>query len=136
MPGDERVTVLLVEDNQQHAHLVRAYVSKSNDTPFHVMHADSVAQALPYLRAGAVDIVLLDLGLPDSAGLETYRTVRAHAGRVPIVIMSGTDDEDLAVQAVREGAQDYLRKGDLSREDLLHALRFAIARHRHETHPL
>lgn len=128
-------TVLLVEDNQDHAHLVRAYVSASKEAPFQVVHASSVTEALPGLRAGTADIVLLDLTLPDSAGLETYRTVRAYAGQVPIVIMSGIDDEDLAVQAVREGAQDYLRKGDLSREDLLHALRFAIERHRRQTQP-
>jgi DNA-binding response OmpR family regulator len=136
MNNGESINVLLVEDNPQHVRLVQAYLAASRDPSFHLLHAQSVAAALQVLRESAMDIVLLDLTLPDSTGLETYRAVRADVGRMPIVIMSGVDDEELAIQAVREGAQDYLRKGDLSREDLLHALRFAIERHRSQTQPL
>jgi DNA-binding response OmpR family regulator len=120
--------VLLVEDNPEHARLVQTYLDRSGQVSFGLLHADTLAAGLERLNSGGVDVVLLDLTLPDSAGLETFRAVQVRANGVPVVILSGIDDEDLAVQAVREGAQDYLIKGEANNQTLLHALHFAIER--------
>ena len=78
------------------------------------MHADSMADAEKHLAEHAVDIILLDLGLPDAQGLEAVRRAHAVAPRVPLVVLTGLDDEVLAAQALQEGAQDYLIKGQIT----------------------
>jgi DNA-binding response OmpR family regulator len=130
MGDSAALKLLVVEDHPEHARLVQAYLARSSDPSLHVFHADTLAAAVRHLGVAGIDLILLDLTLPDSQGLDTFRTVHAHAPSVPIVVLSGNDDEELAVQAVREGAQDYLTKGDLGRESLLHAVRFAIERHK------
>jgi DNA-binding response OmpR family regulator len=127
---DDGVRVLLVEDNPQQARLVRAFLSKFQTPSYVLVHADRLSTGLERLRESSVDIILLDLTLPDSAGLDTFHKVHAQAGDIPIVILSGIDDEELAVRAVRGGAQDYLLKGDLTASALVHALNFAIERHK------
>ena len=130
MMRDDGVRVLLVEDNPQQARLVQAFLSKFQTPAYALVHADRLSAGLERLEESGVDIILLDLTLPDSDGLDTFHTVRAHAEDIPIVILSGIDDEELAVRAVREGAQDYLLKGDLNASALVRALNFAIERHK------
>jgi DNA-binding response OmpR family regulator len=124
--------VLLVEDNPEHARLVQAYLKKSGQVSFRLVHADTLSAGLERLDRGGVDVVLLDLTLPDSAGLETFRAVQVRANGVPVVVLSGIDDEELAVHAVREGAQDYLLNGEVNSQALLHAIHFAIERKRRQ----
>ena len=87
-----------------------------------------MGDAEKYLAQYFVDAILLDLGLPDAQGLEAVRRVRAAAPGVPLVVMTGLDDEALAAQALQEGAQDYLIKGQIEARGLLRALRYAIER--------
>src|SRR4051794_5469290 len=108
----ERLMVLLVEDTPDHADLAELALDEPDPQgSFGVIRTSRLAEALPRLDGGGVDVVLLDLILPDSEGLATFNAVRDHAPSVPIVVMSALDDEELALEAVREGAQDYLVKG-------------------------
>jgi two-component system, cell cycle response regulator len=124
--------VLLVEDNPGDARLVRESLNEGLPGQFLVRVAESLSQALETLRTAAdeVDVVLLDLSLPDSQGLETYRAVHALAPAVPILVLSGLNDESIALKAVNEGAQDFLRKARVDGEVLPRAIRYAIERHR------
>ena len=98
----------------------------SHDTE--VTHVERMSEAEKHLAEHAVDIILLDLGLPDAQGLEAVRRAHAAAPRVPLVVLTGLDDESLAAQALQEGAQDYLIKGQIETRGLLRALRYAIER--------
>ena len=128
----QRTRVLLVEDNPGDARLVRESLNDGLPGQFIVQVAESLTQALETLRAAPdeVDVVLLDLSLPDSQGLETYRAVHALAPGVPILVLSGLNDESIALKAVNEGAQDFLRKARVDGEVLPRAIRYAIERHR------
>jgi two-component system, cell cycle response regulator len=128
----QRTRVLLVEDNPGDARLVRESLNDGLPGQFSVQVAESLTQALETLRSASdeVDVVLLDLSLPDSQGLETYRAVHALAPGVPILVLSGLNDESIALKAVNEGAQDFLRKARVDGEVLPRAIRYAIERHR------
>lgn len=122
------INVLLVEDNPADARLVKECLSEAAGALFHLEYADGLATGASRLVRGGVDVVLLDLGLPDSQGLDTFHEFRARQPGVPIVVLSGATDEDLAVAAVEAGAQDYLVKGAASSQVLTRALRYAIER--------
>ena len=124
--------VLLLEDNPADARLIEEAVSEAADAGVELVHVTRLASALEHLEAGDVDLVLLDLSVPDSYGFETFTKAQTGAGEVPIVVLSGTDDEDLAVRAVRAGAQDYLVKGRVDGNLLIRAMRYAIERQRVE----
>lgn len=129
MNGDRATTVLLVEDTPEHAALVEeALADEASGGRFQLVVAARLDAALAHLRDGGIGVVLLDLVLPDSEGLETFRRVRAEASELPIVIVSALKDEALALAAMREGAQDYLVKGHLFVELLPRALQYAVAR--------
>ncbi len=122
------INVLLVEDNAADVRLVRERLSESADGLFRVECADRLATGEARLQRGGVDVVLLDLGLPDSDGLATFQQIHARQPEVPVVVLSGAADEELAVAAVEAGAQDYLVKGAASGPVLTRALRYAIER--------
>jgi diguanylate cyclase (GGDEF)-like protein/PAS domain S-box-containing protein len=128
-------TVLLVEDNLGDARLLREMLNEQGSPDTEVTHVECMSEAEKYLAERAVDIILLDLGLPDAQGLEAVRRARAAAPRAPLVVLTGLDDESLAAQALQEGAQDYLVKGQIvlssgqiETRGLLRALRYAIER--------
>jgi diguanylate cyclase (GGDEF)-like protein/PAS domain S-box-containing protein len=120
--------VLLIEDNPGDVRLLREMFAEKGSYPTELMHADCMSQAEALLREHAVDIILLDLGLPDAQGLNAVRRAHAGASRTPLVVLTGLDDEALAIQALQEGAQDYLVKGQIEGRPLLRALRHAIER--------
>lgn len=124
------VQVLLIEDNPVHARLIEGLLSESKSPSFQLTVAGLLADGLARLAAGNIDLILLDLVLPDSQDLETFIRVRSHAPTVPIVIVTGTDDINLAAKAVEAGAQDYLVKTQLQRGLLVRSLRYAIERTR------
>ncbi len=128
----DRIPVLLVEDNPADARFVRELMAEARTLRFEVTHVERLDEAVRRLEAGDVSVVLLDLSLPDGRGLETVARVHAAAPDVPIVIMSGNQDEALALQGVREGAQDYLVKGRIDHDLLVRALCYAIERRRAE----
>ena len=125
------IEILLVEDNPADARLVKEMLRETGE-PIALIHAERLSQAIGYLRQQGFSAILLDLRLPDSEGLATFTRAHAEAPDTPIVVLTGLHDEDLAVKALREGAQDYLVKGQVDGRLLYHAIRYAIERHRVE----
>jgi len=120
--------LLIVEDNAGDARLLREMFNEQGPRDTELTHVECMSDAERHLSERAVDIVLLDLGLPDAQGLEAVRRARAAAPRVPLVVLTGLDDESLAAQALQEGAQDYLIKGQIEARGLLRTMRHAIER--------
>ena len=120
--------LLLVEDSPGDARLLREMLNEEDTLNTELTHVQYMSDAERHLAQQTTDIILLDLGLPDAQGLEAVRRARAAAPRVPLVVLTGLDDELLAAQALQEGAQDYLIKGDISTRGLLRALRYAMER--------
>jgi diguanylate cyclase (GGDEF)-like protein len=128
----QALRVLSVEDNPGDAILVREMLRDASPDGFVLENADRLSSAVACLLDGAVDCVLLDLSLPDAEGLEALAQVRTVALDVPIIVLSGRSDEVLAVQAVHEGAQDYLIKGQVDARLLSRSINYAIERKRAE----
>jgi len=129
----QALQVLLVEDNAGDARLLREMFNTERPDSFELTHLLRMSEAETHLRKGGVDIVLLDMGLPDGHGLETVRRAHAAAPGIPMIVLTGLDDEALAAAAMKEGAQDYLIKGQIENRALPRALRHAIERHRMQT---
>lgn len=127
---ESRIRVLLVEDNPIDARVVEAVLTRAGRGEFLLEQVGSLAAALDRLGKEPPDVVLLDLSLPDANGLETLHQVRSHAPEVAIVVLTGRDDQSIALQAVQEGAQDYLVKMQVEGEVLVRSLRYAIERQR------
>ncbi len=124
------MNALLVEDNPMDARLIREYLSETRDASFSLECVDDLSSALERLTHAAPDVLLLDLGLPESQGLDTLSTVLTRAPQTPVVVLTGLDDQQLAYRAVGEGAQDYLVKGHVDGELLVRSMRYAIERRR------
>ncbi|HBB35889.1 MAG TPA: hybrid sensor histidine kinase/response regulator [Cyanobacteria bacterium UBA8803] len=122
--------VLLVEDNIADAYLLMDMLKEADEQQWQVVQAKRLSSALEYLRNSHFDIILLDLTLPDSKGLNTVTQIQAAARDLPIVVLTGLDDQELAVQAVALGAQDYLVKGEIATDTLMRAIRYAMERGR------
>lgn len=131
MTSDE-LTLLLVEDNPTDVRLIEEYLidsqweQKSAGGP-EVIHASSLSEGIE-AQSEKIDLVLLDLNLPDSAGIETVQSMLAASETVPLVVLTGMNDQRLGVKAVEEGAQDYLVKDEVSPELLQRTIRYAIER--------
>jgi DNA-binding NarL/FixJ family response regulator len=125
--------VLLVEDNAGDARLLREMFSKEKAGSFELTHKTRMSEAEVHLARGGVDVVLLDMGLPDGHGIENLRRARAAAPDVVMMVLTGQDDEVLAAEAIKEGAQDYLIKGQIENRALPRALRHAMDRQRMQT---
>ena len=121
-------TVLLIEDNQGDARLLREMFREGGAYNTKLTHVASMHDAEVQLVVPVVDVILLDLGLPDAQGLGAVRRAHAAAPKIPLVVLTGLDDDTIALQALQEGAQDYLVKGQLDTRGLLRALRYAIER--------
>src|SRR5437764_4694785 len=127
-PPAERLSVLLVEDNPADARLVREML-KAVRPSLALTHVTRLDDALEHLRTHGFSAVLLDLTLPDSEGMDTLVRARDQAPQTPIVVLTGMADEDRAAKAVREGAQDYLIKGQVDGPLLYQSIRYAVERH-------
>jgi signal transduction histidine kinase len=130
---ERALQVLLVEDNAADAELLRLMFRTERPDSFKLTHLLRLNEAVIHLAKGGVDILLLDMGLPDGHGLDTVRRAHAAAPDVPLIVLTGLDDEALASEAMKEGAQDYLIKGQIENRALPRALRHAIERHRMQT---
>lgn len=126
--SSEPIKVLLVEDNLADAGLLYEGLEEALPEQFQTTHVRRLSEALEYLWEETCDVVLLDLGLPDSHGLDTLVVLRAQAPGVPIVVLTGFQDEALAVEALKGGAQDYLVKGQADGKQLGRTMRYAIVR--------
>jgi len=128
----KRILILLFEDNPGDARLFREFLHEEELVEVELDHVERLKTGLEHLSLRKPDVILLDLGLPDSQGMETFTQVYAQAPEVPIVVLTGLNDTEQAVEAVRKGAQDYLVKGDVSGGLLVRAVRYAIERKQSE----
>jgi diguanylate cyclase (GGDEF)-like protein len=127
------LTILLVEDDPAYLRLAEALLAQAAreaQSNYKVVVANRLSTGLARLAQGGIDLVLLDLSLPDSQGLSTVLAVRADAPEVPIVVVTGTQDELLAARSLQSGAQDYLLKDELDSRVLARSIRYALERHR------
>src|ERR1043166_87891 len=120
--------VLLIEDNPGDVRLIREMLSDDADTHFEVNHADRLESGLTSVQGHGISVILLDLALPDSFGLETLQRVKTLAPEVPIIVLTGSDDDKMALCAGKTGAQEYLVKGKVDHDTLTRAMRYAIER--------
>ena len=129
---EQEINVLLIEDNPAYAVLIGEMLSHTQEICFCVETCEKLSTGLERLKAGGIDICLLDLALPDSKGLDTFAKTHASNPNIPIVVLSGLNDENLALEAVARGAQDYLVKGEVDGKLLVRTARYAIERKRAE----
>jgi len=125
-----RIRALLIEDNPGDARLIEMMLAEADGDAFEVRHVERLEHGLRELGNGGIDIVLSDLSMPDSHGLETFQRLHARAPHVPIIVLSGLNDTTVALSAVHQGAQDYLIKGEVDGQLLARAMRYAIERKR------
>ena len=129
-PEPEHVRALLIEDNPGDARLIQIMLADASGDLFEIETVDRLTAGLRRLTQGGIGIVLLDLSLPDSRGLSTFAQLHSQAPQIPIIVLSGLNDTTVAVQAVHEGAQDFLIKGQVDGQLLTRAMRYAIERKR------
>ncbi len=127
-----RLKVLLVEDNAADARLIQESLAERSDEPFDLETVDTLQTGLQRLSAGGIDAMLLDLGLPDSYGVETFVRAKARALGVAIIILTGMNDDSLALKLVQGGAQDFVAKVDVSGNNLTRAILYAVEREKLE----
>ena len=138
--GANPIRVLMIEDNPADARMIEELLKeasasaagRASDSRYEVSWKDRLDEGLDRLKSGGLEVVLLDLTLPDSTGGETFRRVLAAAGHVPVILLTGLQDEALGFEAVRQGVQDYLVKGKFDNRELIRALQYAIERERVE----
>ncbi len=130
--NQDRLKALLVEDNPGDQRLIRFSLQEAQDVDVEVAMAASIREAEEWLSAEGCDVILLDLSLPDGRGMETVVRVRAAADEIPIVVLTGQDDTEVGLRAVKAGAQDYLVKGSVNTDGLIRAIRYAVERRGHE----
>lgn len=122
------INVLLVEDNPADAFLLQSLVTEEASGSFEFSVKESLADGIEAVSNNSYDMVLLDLHLPDSQGLDTIRNMRETTSAIPIIVLTGMDDDDLAISAMKEGAQDYLCKTNITSATIVHAMRYSIER--------
>lgn len=127
---EDTIKILLIEDNAQDAKFIQEELSGEMDIFFDVITVSTLQDGLLNIKNGNVDLILSDLGLPDSTGIDTYIKLYEKTKTIPIIILSGNKDEELALSAVRKGAQDYLVKGEFDSKLLQKSIKYAIERHK------
>jgi PAS domain S-box-containing protein len=125
---DKKIKILLIEDDPGVTHRIREKLADTKGRTFDLECVDVLSTGLKRIGLGGIDVILLDLSLPDSSGLETFTKVYDQSPGVPIIVLSSLDDEELAVKAVHEGAEDYLVKKNLDNNLLIRSIRYAIER--------
>jgi CheY-like chemotaxis protein len=125
-----KLRLLVVEDNPADADFIHELLPQGRPLNFQIESVPRLSKALTRLERKDIDLVLLDLGLPDSQGLQTFHTLRKAAPDIPVIVLTGNNDQELAVAAVRDGAQDYLVKGRIDGDLLVRAARYALERER------
>ncbi len=125
---EEHIKVLLIEDNPGDARFIKEMLAEARGVIFDLECTNRLSPGLKRIGTGGIDVILSDLSLPDSYGLDTFADLHAKAPSLPIVVLSSLDDEELAVKAVQEGAQDYLVKGHVDSNLLVRSIRYALER--------
>ena len=122
------IKVLLIEDNIQFSELMKRLFSESSNQPLYLESESSLSKGIDRIARGDINVILLDLTLPDSAGIDTFYKLYELFPGIPTIILTGIDDESLAIQAVSSGAQDYLTKGEITFDLLLRSIQYALIR--------
>jgi len=133
---DSPLRILLIEDNPNDARLIRSRLENSESAflpaDLALEHVESLGAAVDRIEQQPIDLVLLDLGLPESSGAETYQRASERFPSVPVVVLTGLQDEATAVELLQKGAQDYINKNSLSRKQLVKSVRYAVERQERE----
>lgn len=124
----ETIRVLMIDDNPAAINLMQYLLEEEKDVSIELEHANTLASGIERLASGGIDVILLDVLLPDSRGFNAFADLRAEVPDVPVIILSGISDEILALKLVRDGAQDYLVKGEVTTSLLVRTIRCAIER--------
>lgn len=132
IPLTQTISILLIEDNPGDARLIREYLNETDNIPFTIHHADKLSKGLEILDNELISVVLLDLKLPDSEGLSSFERIVTIAPAIPVIVLTGLNDENTAIKAVKMGAQDYLVKDKVDAGLLNKSIRYAIERKRAE----
>jgi len=129
---EEPLNILLVENNQDYAWMLQIILSEMEEGSYNVFLADTLEKTIQILQNKNIvlDIILLDLSLPDSQGYETFRSIQAVSIETPVIVLTAIDNKELALRAVRDGAQDFLVKGSTDVTQLVRSIQYAIERHR------
>jgi two-component system, cell cycle response regulator len=127
--AESSVSLLLIEDELSDQVLIQEFLQETPDS-FSFDHAENLTIGMAKLKTGTYDLVLLDLGLPESIGIKTFESLHAQFPDVPVVVLTGLDDDLVAVTAVNRGAQDYLNKREADARLLKRTIRYAIERNR------
>ncbi len=126
----QRIEVLIIEDSPDDLFLMREVLESSTEVEANIIHRERLEDGLQAAGNTAIDVVILDLDLPDSFGLDTFVSFHEEQPLLPVIIMTGATDHDMALAAVQKGAQDYLFKGELSGGSIVRSIRYAIERQR------
>lgn len=129
---EQQTRVLCIEDSEDDVLLVKRLLAKNTNGRFALLHARTLKHGLELLANDWIDVILLDLGLSDSHGLNTLMKLKQLHPEKPVLVMTGYDDEQIGIQAVRRGAQDYMVKGQVSSDLLIRSIEYAIERMRME----
>ena len=132
-PPTTPVRVLIIDDDLEYADMLQEAFTAIEVGEFKTTHIDCLTKAITYLEQIQPDVIILDLSLPDSQPQDTFFTVQEKVPQIPIVVVTGHSDRSLAIRAVREGAQDYIIKGDFDFNQLARAMLYAIERHQART---
>jgi DNA-binding response OmpR family regulator len=127
---NKQTKILVVEDNPGDTRLICEFLTEVEDSAIEMIFADKLSAALECLEENEFDVILLDLGLPDSQGLDTFISIYNQVAETPIIILSCNMDVDIAINSLQRGAQDYLVKGDFNNKLLQRAVRYALERHK------
>ncbi len=122
------IKVLVIEDDEGHAELICNGLSKAKGIHFDTERAGLISSGIAFLGEKKFDVILSDLGLPDSVGVKTFKTLHGLCPDIPVIVLTALDDENTALSAVQSGAQDYLVKGRIDTSQLIRSIRYAIER--------
>jgi len=122
--------VLLIEDDPADTQLIMEILREEPENAMEILHVANLADGLEALARGGIDVVLLDLTLPDSSGHSTFVKLYEHVATIPVIVLTGMDDKEMAIRIVREGAQDYLVKSLVDYTMLARSIRYSIERKR------
>ena len=124
---DEKVEILLFEDNFRDAIMIEEMLKEFTDFPYELINVKTLTEGLSLLKERPFDVILTDLGLPDSDGIDTFLTIHARNSRIPIIIFTGSNNEKIGIDAVKKGAKNYLVKAQIDGRLLKRFIQYALS---------
>ena len=127
---NDQLKILAIEDNPGDYTLLELTLKRANCLALNLVRVETLKEALHHLHRQQVDVILLDLSLPDVWGIDAVKKLNSYASDIPIIVLTGNEDENLAIEAIQAGAQDYLIKGEFNSSLTMRSIRYAVARKR------